>query len=280
MAKAKEARTRTARDRAAPGGASARRVAPPRPVPPAGAGTRPAGTGRASSGNVYERLRAQILALELAPGSPLLEDRLAQSLGASRTPLREALIRLSGEGLVDLLPNRGARVSNIALPQLQQHLEAFELLQRTATVLAAQRRSPEDLVRLKALCTAFEESCAANDVPGMIEANWSFHHAIGAACGNEFIARMYDTMLTDGLRVARLAMAYECYGSVEAHTRHLGEILREHRELIDAIEQRDVRRATELSDSHSNLARMRVSDYLSRSLTRGIHAPGQQQELG
>jgi len=232
---------------------------------------------RASSGSVYERLRAQILSLEFMPGSPLHEDRLSQRLGGSRTPLREALIRLSADGLVELLPNRGARVSTMALPQLQQHLEAFELLQRTATVLAAQRATPESLAEMRRRCVRFEQSCAANDVRGMIDSNWDFHHAIGAACGNEYIARMYDTMLTDGLRVARLAMAYECYGSEDAHTQHLANILREHRELIDAIEARDVSRAGELSDSHSNLARLRVSDYLARSLTREIQAPGQKQ---
>lgn len=234
-----------------------------------------ASKARGSSGSVYERLRAQILSLEFMPGSPLHEDRLTQTLGGSRTPLREALIRLSGDGLVDLLPNRGARVSVMALPQLQQHLEAFELLQRTATVLAAQRCTPESIEELRRQCIRFEQSCAVSDVRGMIDSNWDFHHAIGAACGNEYIARMYDTMLTDGLRVARLAMAYECYGSEDAHKEHLANILREHRELIDAIERRDVPRAGELSDSHSNLARLRVSDYLARSLTRDIQAPGQ-----
>ena len=243
------------------------------------AGEPAAASKRASKGSggnrVYERLRELILSLEFRPGSLLQEDRLTQELGGSRTPLREALIRLSGEGLVDLLPNRGARVSTMELPQLQQHLEAFELLQRTATVLAAQRRSEASIVELRNLCEQFELCCGDNDVRGMIDANWAFHHAIGIACGNLYIGKMYDTMLSDGLRVARLAMAYECYGSEDAHNKHIGNILREHRAIVDAIEARDVQRASELSDSHSNLARLRVSDYLARSLTRGISAPGQ-----
>lgn len=227
----------------------------------------PKGTG---SSHIYEQLREQILSLELKPGAALEESRLAQALGGSRTPLREALIRLAAEGLVELLPNRGARVSSMELPQLQEHLEAFELLQRTATVLAAQRCSERSLADLRELCVAFELRHAEGDVSGMIEANWDFHHAVGLACGNRYIARMYDTMLTDGLRISRLAMALECYGSGEAYSLHMSDILREHRELVDAIEKRDVTRAASLSDSHSNLARLRVSDYLARSLTRGI----------
>lgn len=245
---------------------------PPRPVRrgvPKGAG----------SSHIYEQLREQILSLELKPGAALDESRLAQALGGSRTPLREALIRLAAEGLVEVLPNRGARVSSMELPQLQEHLEAFELLQRTATVLAAQRRSDQSLVELRELCEAFERRHAEGDVSGMIQANWDFHHAIGLACGNRYIERMYDTMLTDGLRISRLAMAFECYGSGEAYSLHMSDILREHRELIAAIERRDVATAASLSDSHSHLARLRVSDYLARSLTRGISVRMTTEEI-
>lgn len=232
----------------------------------------------ASGSHIYEQLREQILSLELKPGAPLEEARLAQALGGSRTPLREALIRLAAEGLVEMLPNRGARVSGMELPQLQEHLEAFELLQRTATVLAAQRRPAASIDELRRLCEAFEQRHDEGDVSGMIQANWDFHHAIGLACGNRYIARMYDTTLTDGLRISRLAMAFECYGSSEAYSLHMNDILREHRELIDVIERRDAAAAADLSDSHSNLARLRVSDYLARSLTRGISIRSAHEE--
>lgn len=232
----------------------------------------PKGEGR---GHAYDRLRERILSLELGPGSPLDEATIGLELGVSRTPLREALVRLSAEGLVELHPNRGARVAPLELRQLQEHLEAFELLQRSATVLAAQRRSDQDVTRLEDLCQRFEARHAANDVPGMIDANWAFHHAIGLACGNRYLERMYDTVLTDGLRVARLAMAYECYGSAMGYDQHMRNILDEHRALVKAIKERNVERAAILSDSHSDLARLRVSDYLACNLTRSIGVPGQ-----
>ncbi len=227
----------------------------------------PKGEGR---GRAYERLRDRILALELQPGSPLDEATVAKDLDVSRTPLREALVRLAAEGLVALLPNRGARVAPIELPQLQVHLEAFELLQRTATVLAAQRRSQADLIAMQATCLEFENMHFTGNVTGMMKSNLAFHQAIGTAAGNRYVQKMYESVLFDGLRVACLAMAYECYGSAEAYEQHMQNILREHRALVQAIADKDVTAAIQLSDSHSDLARLRVTDYLSRNLTRGI----------
>lgn len=229
-------------------------------------------------GHVYESLRGRILALDLQPGTVLDEAKLGSELNVSRTPLREALVRLAAEGLVEVLPNRGARVAPIELPQLQEHLEAFELMQRSATVLAAQRRTDADVERLQALCLKFEDTKLQGDVQGMITSNLAFHLAIGAASGNRYIAKMYDGVLTDNLRVARLAMAYECYGSTDAYDKHLQNIVDEHRALVKAIAQRNVEEATRLADSHSDLARTRVSDYLSRNLTRTIAIPGTRRE--
>lgn len=229
-------------------------------------------------GHVYESLRERILALDLQPGSVLDEGTLVRELNVSRTPLREAIVRLAAEGLVEVLPNRGARVAPIELPQLQEHLEAFELMQRTATILATQRRTEADLERLMALCLEFEATRQRADVQGMIKSNLAFHRAIGAAAGNRYIEKMYDGVLTDNLRVAKLAMAYECYGSGEVYEKHLQNIVDEHRALVEAIRRKDVTAAAHLADSHSDLARTRVSDYLSRNLTRNIAVPGARAE--
>lgn len=218
----------------------------------------------------YDWLKRQIVSLELLPGSSIDEAALVEMLGVSRTPLREAVVRLAAEGLIELLPNRGARVTIMDLTQVQEHLEAFELLQRAATVLAALHRPDSALARLSELCEAFEQSCAADDAQAMIDANWEFHRAIGAACGNRYVERMYTGLLTDGLRIARLAMAYECYGSKDAYEAHLADIRREHRELVQVITARDGERAATLADAHSNLARKRVTAYLSRSSAQEI----------
>jgi len=220
--------------------------------------------------HVYDTLRERILLLDLEPGSVLDEATLGSDLNVSRTPLREAFARLAAEDLVDVLPNRGARVASMELAHIQQHLEAFELIQRTATVLAAYRRSEDDVEKLTRLCADFEEARTRADVRAMIMSNLLFHQAIGAAGRNRYIERMYDGVLSDNLRVARLAMAYECYGSVEGHARHLQAIVDEHRGLVDAIRTKDSQTASTLADSHSQLARTRVSEYLKWDLTQSI----------
>lgn len=180
------------------------------------------------------------------------------------------MIRLAAEGLISLLPNRGARVASMDIPQLQEHLEAFDLAQRATTRLAALRRSTADLSRIEGLIVAFEKAHADNDVNGMIDGNWELHLAIGNACGNRVLAKIYANLLTENLRVARLAMSYETFASAEARRSHLDNILREHREILEAIRTRDADGAEDLASSHTGLARKRVTEYISQSAATDV----------
>src|SRR3990167_3743588 len=107
---------------------------------------RPKGTG---SQRVYDDLRVRILRLELAPGEHLDENALVRAYGVSRTPVREALIRLRSEGLVNLLPNRGARVVSLDVHDIPQMFEAIELCMRVTVRWATARRSEADLAELR-----------------------------------------------------------------------------------------------------------------------------------
>jgi len=249
----------------------------PNPSPRARRRASPVSKGN-SGAVAYDELRRRIVMLQLQPGADLDEANLGNELGISRTPLREALVRLASEGLVTVHPNRGARVASLELTQLQEHLEAFDLVQRAATKLAALRRTDEDLEIIEKHVEAFEQATRDEDTERMVESNWELHQAIGAACGNRVIQKFYSSQLTESLRVARLAMSYEAYGSVEAHDRHVSEILREHRELLDALERRDAQTAERLAGSHSNLARKRVTEYISLNRAQDIHVavPGGQ----
>lgn len=217
--------------------------------------------------HAYRELRKRIVSLDLKPGADLDEITLVHDLGVSRTPLRSALVRLASEGLVTLLPNRGARVASMDLPQLQEHLEAFELAQRVVTRLASQRRSSAQLEQLIGQCKAFEDAADAADAERMIEANWDFHFTIGQACQNRYLEKSYTGLLTENLRIARLAMAYVCYGSEHAYHAHLDSILTEHRAIVKAIREQAADDADRLAASHANLARIRVTSYLGNSLT-------------
>jgi DNA-binding GntR family transcriptional regulator len=227
------------------------------------------GKGRGRD-HVYESLKRRIVTLGLAPGEEIEEAAVVEELGVSRTPVREALVKLAGDGLVLLMPNRGARVMPMDLAHVQEHLEAFDLMQRVATRWAAIRRADKDAERIGKLAAEFEEQQQRNDPLGMTDANFRFHEAIGLACGNATVAKFYTHLLSEGLRVARLAMAYECYGSAQAFNEHISKILTEHRLIVEAIRLRDADTAERLAASHSGLARKRVLEYLSVNLADGL----------
>ena len=123
---------------------------------PRGKRGRPRGTG---TDTVYQSIRAQILNLTLKPGSDLDENQLVRQFKMSRTPVREALIRLSSEGLIKLMPNIGARVASLTANEVPQLLEALELAQRATTRWAAVRRRPDDLERFAQAANSLPRRC-------------------------------------------------------------------------------------------------------------------------
>ena len=119
---------------------------------------RPKGTG---TQRVYAQVREDIIALRIPPGADLDEAGLERRFEVSRTPVREALIRLGSEGLIQLLPNRGARVTEIDISELPQIFEALDLGQRATIRWAALRRTSENMTDLRKFNQAFLESATA-----------------------------------------------------------------------------------------------------------------------
>jgi DNA-binding GntR family transcriptional regulator len=221
----------------------------------------------ASSERAYRALMQEIVSFTLSPGEDLDEVTLVGRLGVSRTPVREALVRLAAEGLVQLVPNRGARVAPMGWNDIREHLEAFDVSQRLVTRWAALRRTDEQIEDMQTERLAFEKAFKQDDAVAMLDANFRFHAAIGAACRNSLIQRFYLQQLTADLRIARLAMTNECFVSEQAYRDHVGNIVREHREMVEAIRDRDADRAEELARSHADLARKRVSESLTQTIT-------------
>jgi DNA-binding GntR family transcriptional regulator len=223
-----------------------------------------------SSQFAYQALRRDIVSLALAPGSLVEEPALVAQLGLSRTPVREALVRLAGENLVELLPNRGARVAPMSWTDIRENLEALEVSQRLATRWAALRRTDAQLELLRTEAREFERLYGDRKQEAMTECNWRFHAGIAAACHNEPVADFYRRVLTANLRISRLAMTGECFGSECEWRAHVDSIVAEHRGMVDAIERQDADRAEALALSHTDLARKRVRETLAGPLPEGM----------
>lgn len=219
------------------------------------------------SEHAYRVLREGIVSLELEPGMDIDEASIVRRLGLSRTPVREALVRLAAEGLVQLLPNRGARIAPMGWHDIREHLEAFDITQRLITRWAALRRTEKDLENIDIACKAFEEAHKRGNASDMLQTNWDFHAAIGGASRNNVMKEHYLRLLTGNLRISRLAMTYEAYKTEQAYRTHVGNIMDEHRELVEAIRRKDADKAEQLAKSHANLARKRVTETLTQSLT-------------
>ena len=159
---------------------------------------------------VYDLLRDEILDLVLPPGSPVDEMQLAERFRISRTPVREALVRLAGEGLIETLPNRSTMVSSIDFLNMQPLFDAMVLMYRVTARLAAQHHRPEDLRAIRARQADFAAAVQAQDALAMISTNAAFHAAIAEAGRNRYFFGLFSRCWT---------RAGGCCGSTTGHTR-------------------------------------------------------------
>ena len=193
----------------------------------------------------YDTLREEILDLTLAPGSGIDEVALSQRLDLSRTPIREALVRLAAEGLVTTLPNRATVVAPIDYLNLHTFFDALTLMYRVTTRLAAAHRTDEDIASIRARQADFARAVAAHDALGMIAANREFHAAIAAAARNPYYEGLALRLLDEGRRILRLY--YASFGD-----RLPQRYVTEHEEIIAAIEARDTESADRLARAHAD----------------------------
>lgn len=212
----------------------------------------------------YETLRDEILTLALEPGSLLDETSLADRFGMSRSPVREALIRLAGEGLVVMLPNRSSIVAPIDVQSFPKYVEALDIAQRMCTRLAAELRTEADLKSIAARQKGFEAAVPRGDHLEMSEANKLFHMAIATAGRNPYLAGFYERLLDQGRRMLHLHFDY-------LEKERTGRLLTdEHVLMLEAIRDHDVARADALAHAHTRQFRDNFINYMKHTYLAGV----------
>lgn len=206
--------------------------------------------------HVYETLKKEILTLALEPGTPLDETTLSQRFAMSRSPVREALVRLSAVGLVEMLSNRSTLVAPINLAEFPRYVEALDFLQRINTRLAARHATPDDIKKMRALAKAFDNACRANDYLAMSATNRDFHMSIANAGRNLYLARSYGQLLDEGRRILHMHFDYIQRSDTDALLNP------EHYEMVDAIEKRDISLADRLAHEHTRQFHNRFMEFL------------------
>lgn len=137
----------------------------------------------------YQRLKREILDNNMPPGFQALEPELAQRLGMSRTPVREAVIRLQDEGLVEVIPRRGMRVLPLSADDMREIYEVLVCVEsEAAALLAARRPRAEEMADLEAAVTDMESALERDDLDAWAEADHRYHLALTTLCGNRRLA--------------------------------------------------------------------------------------------
>ncbi|MGE0279973.1 MAG: GntR family transcriptional regulator [Rhizobiaceae bacterium] len=209
--------------------------------------------------SVYETLREEILNLRLQPGSPLDEVGLAERFSMSRTPVREALVRLAADGLVTTLPNRNTIVAVIDFTGLPAYFEALTLMYRVTTRGAARRNDPAKLDKIRACQAIFSQAVAARDALRMIEANRDFHVAIAELCGNSYYTALFARLLDEGRRILRLY--YSTFADQLPR-----QYVDEHEDMIAAISAGDTEACDRIATGHAAQIVRQIQGYLSRDM--------------
>ncbi len=228
-----------------------------------GEGARTRGSG---SESVYKALRHEILTMERPPGSPLDETRLSEHFGMSRTPIREALLRLTSDGLVTSLPNRNTIVAVIDFSSLPTYFEALCLMYRVTTRGAAKRQGDAWMAEIIRQQQAFSRAVDAQDAFAMIEANREFHVAIAERAGNPYYTTFFARLLDEGRRILRLY--YQTFDD-----RLPRRYVEEHEKIIEAIRAGDVEEADRLSVAHADQIVRQIQDYVARNITAAAELP-------
>ncbi|MFJ7439667.1 GntR family transcriptional regulator [Methylorubrum thiocyanatum] len=189
-------------------------------------------------GEVLSRLRDYIVEGSLSDGARVPERQLCEQFGVSRTPLREALKVLASEGLIDLLPNRGARVRRVSERELIDLFDVIGGLEALAGRLACEKITEAEFTAIEVLHHEMYGFYLRRDLSGYFARNQAIHEAIVAAAGNEALRATY-VGYAGRIRRARYS------ANLDEHRDRWGEAMREHEEILDALRRRAGR---ELSD--------------------------------
>lgn len=210
-----------------------------------------------------ELIREAIIDGRLEPGRRLKEEEVASELGISRTPVREALLILQAQGLVELTPNRGASVRSYETAEIEDMYQLRALLEGYAARRAAVRMKRRDIARLRKSCERFSRLRAADDVVDLIKENLAFHNTILEVAGSERLMAMVR-------KVIELPLVYKSYYWYSPDQKLISDHY--HNQLSNALEARDGERAELIMKEHIFEAR----DFLIAQLERRPAAPGEE----
>jgi DNA-binding GntR family transcriptional regulator len=190
---------------------------------------------------VFETLRNAIISGKFEPGERFMEIQLAEELGVSRTPVREAIRKLEREGLLVMVPRKGAYVAGLSLKDVADVFEIRGSLEGLAGSLAAERATDEEIEQLERILVHLKEAALANDADTVIEKDTELHDILFNAARNDKLVQILNN-LREQIHIYRLASL--------KNPERFKEMLIEHKKIVEAIADRDSDRAQKLVQEH------------------------------
>ncbi|NLO99437.1 MAG: GntR family transcriptional regulator [Clostridiaceae bacterium] len=191
---------------------------------------------------IFETLRKAIVSGDIKPGERLMEVSLANQMGVSRTPVREAIRRLEAEGLVTMTPRKGTHVSELSVKDIMDVLEVRTVLDKLATELAAKRMQPAQLKALETVHKQYIACVEKENMEGAIKKDVEFHDMIYAASGNPRLVAVAGSLRE---HIYRFRVIYMSGSSLIAEN-----VLNEHEEILAALKDAQNNVASDLAEKH------------------------------
>jgi GntR family transcriptional regulator, rspAB operon transcriptional repressor len=207
------------------------------------AGVRRGGRPRAATAasKIYSDLRTELVSLERRPGEAISEAKIALSYGVSRTPVREAILKLSDEGLLEIYPQSGIFVSRIPIAALPEAILIRKALEETTARMAAERATSSQILALRSVLERQREACAAGDSETFHQADELFHATVADVAGYPGIWKFIQQVKVHVDRYRRLTLPQQG---------RIPKVIAEHEAVLTAIEAHDPERARQAMEAH------------------------------
>ena len=209
---------------------------------------------------VYSRIKRKIITLELQPGEIISEKKLEEELGIGRTPIREALLTLKVEKLIEGTPNNPFYVKEISLKSVRDLFEALVPIEKMTTVLAAQRMNEQELDALVRQNEGIDRAIQQRDYWELTNQNREFHRLITQGSDNEYLLSIHENLRNQAERLSFLSISSETReDSADAHN---GKIRDHHHRILTLLFERNMNELEKLAEEHVKLFQARVLQYL------------------
>jgi GntR family transcriptional regulator, rspAB operon transcriptional repressor len=200
---------------------------------------------------IFKDIKLEVLSCGLRPGAHIQEQQLVERYQVSKSPIRDALLRLEAEGLVEILPRKGYRIRPISISDAEEIYDMRQMLERECIARLIEKHDE----RAMQILNSFRKGPSSPDLVSWIEYNRAFHTSLAENCGSRRLAGMARVIIEHSQRLT-------CVSVTENAALRLDDFVAEHDALIEAIQAQDRRRAISLSRDHIESSRKRFNKAL------------------